>query len=209
MLVLMADIMPTGYFAASRFLKEIPSDRLDDTVAVVIGCGPVGICAIATALTMVQRVYAIDSVPDRLAEAERMGAIPLNLNEDPVEKIKAATDGRGADAVIEVVGHSDALMLALDLVRPYGSMSSVGVYNEVIPISGLTLYTKAAKMGFGRCPVRSVFESALKVLVQQQDKLAFLCSTTKSLEDAPQAYQDFEARKFHKVVFDPTLQQGG
>ena len=205
MLVLMADIMPTGYFAASRFLKEVSPDRLADTVSVVIGCGPVGICAIATALTMVNKVYAIDSVPDRLAEAERMGAIPLNLNEDPVAKIKAATEGRGADAVIEVVGHPDALTLALDLVRPYGSLSSVGVYTEVMPISGVVLYTKAAKMGFGRCPVRSVFENALKVLVQQQDKLAFLCSTTKSLEDAPQAYLDFASRKCHKIIFDLTL----
>ncbi|KAJ9602992.1 hypothetical protein H2200_012287 [Cladophialophora chaetospira] len=205
MLVLMADIMPTGYFAASRFLKDLPAERRDEMTAVVIGCGPVGICAIATALTLVKRVFAIDSVPDRLAEAERMGAIPLHLNEEPVEKVKAATDGRGADAVMEVVGQTDALMLALDLVRPYGSINSVGVHTKIMPISGLTLYAKAATMGFGRCPVRSVFEDALKVLTKQQDKLAFLCSKTASLEDAPQAYEDFEARKVHKIVFDLTF----
>ncbi|KAK5237050.1 hypothetical protein LTR47_002228 [Exophiala xenobiotica] len=202
MLVLMADIMPTGYFAASRFVKDLPMTQRNEMTAVVIGCGPVGICTIATALTMVKRVYAIDSVPDRLAEAAKVGAIPLNLNEDPVEKIKSATEGRGADAVMEVVGRTDALMLALELVRPYGTLSSVGVHTDTIPLPGLTLYGKGVKMGFGRCPVRSVFDDALNVLVKQQDKLAFLCSVRMSLEDAALAYEEFAARKVHKVVFD-------
>jgi hypothetical protein len=39
------------------------------------------------------------------------------------------------------------------------------------------------------------------VLVKQQDKVKWLCGKTKSLEDAPQAYKDFEARKVHKVLF--------
>lgn len=202
MLVLMADIMPTGYFAASRFVKDLPLERRSQMTAVVIGCGPVGICAIATALTLVKEVYAIDSVPDRLAEAAKMGAIPLALDEDPVEKIKAATNGRGTDAVMEVVGHTDAWMLGLDLVRPYGSLSSVGVHTETLQLEGIALYNKGLTMGFGRCPVRSVFEDALEVLVKQQDKLAFLCSVRMSLEDAAQAYVDFDARKVHKIVFD-------
>jgi threonine dehydrogenase-like Zn-dependent dehydrogenase len=50
MLVLMADVFPTGYFAASRFLKDLPKAQQEDTVAVVLGCGPVGICAIASAI---------------------------------------------------------------------------------------------------------------------------------------------------------------
>ena len=56
-------------------------------------------------------------------------------------------------------------------------------------------------MAFGRCPVRSIFEDALKLLVQEQKKVAFLCGVTKPLEEAPQAYKDFEQRKVHKIVF--------
>jgi hypothetical protein len=56
MLVLMADIFPTGYFAASRYLKNLSDrDRKEFTV-VCVGCGPVGICAITAALTMVDKV---------------------------------------------------------------------------------------------------------------------------------------------------------
>jgi threonine dehydrogenase-like Zn-dependent dehydrogenase len=127
MLVLMADIFPTGYFAASRFLKDLNErDRKEYTV-VCVGCGPVGICAITAALTMVDTVYAIDSVPERLEQAKALGAKVIALDDDPVAKIKAATDGRGADVVMEVVGHADAWQLSFDMLRPWGSISSIGV----------------------------------------------------------------------------------
>ena len=199
--MLMADIFPTGYFAASRFLKNISQRDRDEFTVVVIGCGPVGICAITCALTMVKTVYAVDSIPDRLKEAEKIGAIPINNSEKVVEKIKAASGGRGADVVIEAVGHADAFMLAFDMIRPWGQISSIGVHTEQIPLNGLLCYGKNVTMAFGRCPVRSVFEDALAVLVKEQKKVAFLCGKTMSLEEAPKAYKDFEARKVHKIVF--------
>lgn len=201
MLVLMADIFPTGYFAAARFLKDLPArDRKEYTVA-CIGCGPVGICAIVSALTMVDTVYAIDSIPERLEEAAKLGAKTINLNDDPVGKIKAATEGRGADVVMEAVGHADAWQLAFDMIRPWGSISSIGVHTQKFEVNGLMLYGKNVSMAFGRCPVRSIFEEALALLVQEQKKVAFLCGKTMSLEEAPKAYEDFEARKVHKIVF--------
>lgn len=201
MLVLMADIFPTGYFAAARFLKSLPQRDQEEYTTAVVGCGPVGLCTIACALTMVKTVYAIDSVPERLAEAEKLGAIPINLNDNPVEKIKAASEGRGADVVMEVVGHADAFMLAFDLIRPWGQISSIGVHTEQIPLNGLLCYGKNVTMAFGRCPVRSVFDEALALFQNLHTELAFLCDKVMTLEDAPQAYRDFEARKIHKVIF--------
>lgn len=201
MLVLMADIFPTGYFAAARFLKNLPARDREEYTTAVIGCGPVGLCTIACALTMVKTVYAIDRVPERLAEAEKLGAIPIHLNDSPVEKIKAATDGRGADVVMEVVGHADAFMLAFDMIRPWGQISSIGVHTEQIPLNGILCYGKNVTMIFGRCPVRSVFDEALVQFQKLHPKLAFLTGEIMSLEDAPQAYKDFEANKVHKVVF--------
>ena len=195
MLVLMADIFPTGYFAASRFLKNLNARDKKEFTAVVVGCGPVGVCAITCALRMVDTVYAIDSIPERLEEAAKLGAKTLNLNDDPVATIKSVTDNRGADVVMEVVGHADAFQLCFDLVRPWGCISSIGVHTEQLPLNGLLAYGKNVTMAFGRCPVRSIFEEALEVLVQEQKKVAFLCGRTMSLEEAPKAYRDFEARK--------------
>ncbi|EME38080.1 hypothetical protein DOTSEDRAFT_75968 [Dothistroma septosporum NZE10] len=201
MLVLMADIFPTGYFAAARYLKDLPQRDRDEYTVVCIGCGPVGICAITCALTMVKTVYAIDSVPERLEQAKALGAIPINLNDDPVQKIKDATSGRGADVIMEVVGHADAWNMGFDMIRPWGAISSIGVHTEKWEVNGLMLYGKNVSMAFGRCPVRSIFEDALALLVQEQKKVAFLCGKTMSIEEAPQAYKDFEQRKVHKIVF--------
>ena len=209
MLVLMADIFPTGYFAAARFLKDLPQRDRDEFTTAVIGCGPVGICAITCALTMVKTVYAIDSVPERLEEAKKIGAIPININDNPVQKIKDASGGRGADVVMEAVGHTDAFMLAFDMIRPFGQISSIGVHTQELPLNGLLCYGKNMTMAFGRCPVRSIFEDALKLLVQEQKKVAFLCGKTMSLEEAPQAFKDFEARKVLKIVFKMTKEEAG
>lgn len=56
--------------------------------------------------------------------------------------IMAVTEGRGADAVLEVVGNQGALDTALSIVRPYGAVSSVGVHSGELKIDGGLLYDK-------------------------------------------------------------------
>ncbi len=80
---------------------------------------------------------------------------------------------------------------------------------EKFEVNGLLLYGKNVSMAFGRCPVRSIFDDALKLLVQEQKKVAWLCGKTMPLEDAPQAYKDFEARKVQKIVFKMNPEEGG
>lgn len=195
MLVLMADIFPTGYFAASRFLKNMASVDRENAVVVVVGCGPVGVCAIVSALGWCKTIYAIDAIPSRLEEVAKLGAKPLLLADDPVEKIKAISEGRGADVVIEAVGNPQALQLSLDLVRPFGQISSVGVHTQSLSLEGSQLYGKNVTLAFGRCPVRSIFEEVLAVLVEEQEKVKPLLGTIMSLEDAPEAFRDFEQQK--------------
>ncbi|MGE0759605.1 MAG: zinc-dependent alcohol dehydrogenase [Pirellulaceae bacterium] len=98
--ILLSDIFPTGYFAAD--CAEI---KPGDSVA-VFGCGPVGLFCIASAMLMrAGTVFAIDTLPDRLAAAERMGAEVIDFNRaDPVETIRAQTQGIGALRVIDAVG---------------------------------------------------------------------------------------------------------
>lgn len=135
-------------------------ERRESTV-VVIGCGPVGLCAVTSAkFFKPKQVFAIDSVPDRLERAEKMhGAIPLNLNDNPKEAIMRATDGRGADVVLEIVGHADALRLGFDMLRAGGFIHSVGMHHEPLSMfNGNEFYAKNVKLQFGRCPVRALFQ---------------------------------------------------
>jgi threonine dehydrogenase-like Zn-dependent dehydrogenase len=202
LLVLMADIFPTGYFCAARFLRNMAQSEAQASVVVVVGCGPVGICAIAAALTWCPTVYAIDMVPERLAEAQKIGAKPLILDETVEAKIKAATNGRGADVVLEVVGNEEAMQLSLSMVRPFGFISCVGVHLGDYIFSGPTLHAKNITMAWGRCPVRGIFEESLYCLAKVQEKVGFLCELHLPLEDAPKAYEIFNQRKAHKIILE-------
>jgi len=98
--ILLSDIFPTGYFAAS-----IAGVRPGSSVA-VFGCGPVGQFAIASAwLLGAERVFAIDTVASRLKLAANQGAGVIDYElQDPVETMKLFTAGVGVDCAIDAVG---------------------------------------------------------------------------------------------------------
>lgn len=197
-LVLMADIFPTGFFAARNAFRGAGGEEADvrDSTVLLFGCGPVGICALISALEFRPRnLIAIDSVPARLQLAGDLGAEPWNFQEDESglrERVRELTDGRGADVVIEVVGHSDALRMGFTLLRPWGRISSVGVHNAEIPWTGNEAYNKNLQLQMGRCPVRSIFGEAMEFLEKKQDILESVsfCIVALSHADLPQLHGD-------------------
>jgi L-iditol 2-dehydrogenase len=93
----------------------------DDTV-LVIGQGPIGLMHAALARRTGARVLTSDLYPERHAIAARFGLTdPIDAGrENVVERVLAATDGRGADAVILAVGGNALIKTAMDAVRPGG-----------------------------------------------------------------------------------------
>jgi threonine dehydrogenase-like Zn-dependent dehydrogenase len=81
-----------------------------------------------------------------------------------VSFLRSVTAGRGADAVLEVVGNNSALNLAISLVRTSGVVSSCGVHNHEITIPGDVAYGKGFRMQFGRCNARAMFAESLELL---------------------------------------------
>lgn len=160
-LCLMADIFPTGFFAAKNGLAHLETAVVSESIVVLIGCGPVGLCALIAAQEYKPKaILAVDGIPDRLETARGLGAEPWNYltqREELSKRVKELTNGRGADVVIEVVGHSSALEMGFDLLRPWGTISSVGVHNGAIPWTGNQAYGKNLTIKMGRCPVRSRF----------------------------------------------------
>ncbi|CAI7577279.1 unnamed protein product [Penicillium crustosum] len=205
-LVLMADIFPTGYFASLNAFSGTTPEEIKKSTVLLFGCGPVGICALISALDYKPKnLIAIDSVPSRLALAQSLGAEAWNFKEDEEglrQRVKDLTDGRGADIVIEVVGHSSALRMGFDLLRPWGRISSVGVHNQDIPWTGNEAYAKNLRLQMGRCPVRSIFGSAMDLFEKKQDVLNFMSQDIRPLSQAVQAYDDFDNMRAHKVIFE-------
>ncbi|HEX2825854.1 MAG TPA: NAD(P)-dependent alcohol dehydrogenase [Burkholderiales bacterium] len=120
------DIMSTGFSGA-----ESGSVRIGDAVA-VFAQGPIGLCATAGAkLRGATLIVAVDTLPERLAMAKRMGAdVVLDYRKtDVVPEIMRLTGGRGVDVAIEALGTQQTFESCLRVLKPAGVLSSLGVYS--------------------------------------------------------------------------------
>jgi len=125
------DIMSTGFSGA-----EHGRIKIGDTV-VVFAQGPIGLCATAGAKLMgASVIIAVDRVPERLAMARKLGAdhVVDFSKTDPVAEIMRLTDGRGVDVSIEALGTQPTFEAALRVLRPGGTLSSLGVYSSDLKI---------------------------------------------------------------------------
>jgi alcohol dehydrogenase len=125
------DIMSTGFGGAER-----GAIRIGDTVA-VFAQGPIGLCATAGArLAGATTIIGVDRLGARLDVARRMGAdfVVDSSRSDPVAEIMRLTDGRGVDVAIEALGTQATFEAALRVLRPGGTLSSLGVYSGDLTI---------------------------------------------------------------------------
>jgi threonine dehydrogenase-like Zn-dependent dehydrogenase len=121
--LLLADIASTGFAAA-----ESGGVRLGDSVA-VFAQGPIGLCATLGARLMgAAQIFAIDANPFRLRMARLFGATAtFDAHTDTAAQIMRATDGRGVDVSVEALGIQETFENALAVLKPGGTLSSVGV----------------------------------------------------------------------------------
>ena len=104
-------------------LKAIKSLALaSDETVLVIGQGPIGIILAALAARTGARVYTSDLFTERHAVASGYGLRhPIDaVNEDVVQRMREATEGRGADAVLLAVAGAALIQTAVDATRPGG-----------------------------------------------------------------------------------------
>lgn len=189
--LLLGDILSTGYFCADQ------AGIRPDEVQVVVGCGPVGLMTVWAARKLgAERVYAIDSVPERLALAATWGATPVNyLEENPMEVIRATTQGRGADAVMEVVGSAGAGRSAFELLRPGGVLSAVGVCTDQhLAFSPVEAYDKNLTYKVGRCPARHYMEQLIEPAIAEAEQLNAIFTHRAPLSQGAAYYRLFAER---------------
>ncbi len=120
------DIMSTGFSGAER-----AGVRIGDVVA-VFAQGPIGLCATAGAkLSGAALVIGVDRLSNRLEVARTMGADHVidASRTDPVEEIMRLTEGRGVDVAIEALGTQQTFEACMRVLRPGGTLSSLGVYS--------------------------------------------------------------------------------
>ena len=141
------DIMSTGFKGA-----ENANIRIGDTV-VVFAQGPIGLCATAGArLLGASTIIGVDGNDHRLGIAKKLGAdVTLNFNNcDVVAEIMKITGGKGADSAIEALGTQGTFESALRVLKPGGTLSSLGVYS-----SDLSIPLSAFASGLGDHTIRT------------------------------------------------------
>jgi 2-desacetyl-2-hydroxyethyl bacteriochlorophyllide A dehydrogenase len=193
------DVMGTGYHSIAH--AEM---KAGDTVA-VLGLGPVGLCAVQAAVAGgAVKVFAIDTVAERLEMAERFGATPLHLSEDdPKKAVRAATEGLGVDVVVDAVGDPGPLALAVSLARDAGTVSGIGAYagKGEVPL-GLA-WLKGLQLRLGLANVIAHVDRVLALMEAGKLDPGPLVTHHMPLDQAAAAYEIYDGREALKIVLTP------
>ena len=174
--------------------------RIGDTVA-VFAQGPIGLCATAGAkMSGASLVIGVDKLPERLRISSTLGADVVidSSRQDPVEEIMRLTRGRGVDVAIEALGSQATFEAGLRVLRPGGTLSSLGVYS-----TGLTIPLDAFAAGLGDhrivttlCPGgKERMRRLMSVIQANRVDLSAMVTHRFGLDDIEAAYELFSNQR--------------
>lgn len=193
--ILLADIASTGFSAS-----ENAPVKLGDSVA-IFAQGPIGLAAtVGAKLHGASCIYVVDKNPRRLEQAKIMGAdVVLNINEvDSVKEIMRLTDGRGVDVAIEALGLQTTFENSLRVLRPGGTLSSLGVYSGKlsIPLEAFAAGLGDYKIVTTLCPGgKERMRRLMELVAHHRVDLTPMLTHTFPLERITEAYDLFAAQR--------------
>ncbi|MBI2677702.1 MAG: alcohol dehydrogenase catalytic domain-containing protein [Candidatus Koribacter versatilis] len=193
--LLLADIASTGFSAA-----EAGEVKLGDTVA-VFAEGPIGLCAtLGAKLRGASLIIGVESDPVRHDMAERMGATFVidPRTHDVVHEIRRVTEGRGVDVAIEALGQQETFENALRVLRPGGTLASLGVYSGklAVPLDAFCAGLGDHRIVTSLCPGgKERMRRLMKLVAHGQVDLRPLLTHRFPLERITEAYRLFGARQ--------------
>jgi L-iditol 2-dehydrogenase len=176
--------------------------------AVVIGAGPIGQMMIMLAKKSgASTVIASDLAPLRRDIAMKAGAdIVIDpTKEDPVERVREETGGRGADVVIEAVGLPQLWEQAVDMTRDAGTTVLFGG-----AASGTKFEVDTVRFHYGQLTLKGVFhlkpkhvEQALELIISGDVNPDLLISHDMPLKDINKALEMMSKGETMKVSIAP------
>ncbi|NDK38899.1 NAD(P)-dependent alcohol dehydrogenase [Pseudoxanthomonas gei] len=189
------DIMSTGFSGA-----ENGKVRIGDTVA-VFAQGPIGLCATAGArLSGASMIIGVDMLPGRLEMARKLGAdhVVDASQGDVVEQVMQLTGGRGVDVAIEALGTQKTFEAALRVLRPGGTLSSLGVYSSdlTIPLDAFAAGLGDHRIVTGLCPGgKERMRRLMSVIASGRVDLGAMVTHRYKLDDIEAAYDLFSHQR--------------
>lgn len=168
---------------------------------VVFGAGGVGLNAIQGAgIAGAERIIAVDAQPAKLELAKRFGATDVidASKADPVEGVRALTDGRGADYAFEAIGRTKTVEQAWASVRKAGTCVAIGIgsVKESVSINALMLPMLEKRLlgcWYGSANVHVEVPRLLALYRRGKLKLDELVTRTYPLSAVNEAFADMSS----------------
>lgn len=167
--------------------------------ATVIGAGPVGLMFVALFKLAGATVIAVEPAERRAALAAAMGAdrVVDPRSQDAVQLTRKATEGLGADVVVDAVGSQ--LVTALELVRKAGRVVLFGMNERSRAEVAQARITRDEIRLIGAFVGQDVFPAAIRLLEQGRIDLEPLVTHRIGLEELPAAVEELRGGRAVKV----------
>ncbi|MDR6224272.1 L-threonine 3-dehydrogenase [Desmospora profundinema] len=177
------------------------------TVA-VIGCGPIGVMAVAVAKASgASAVIALDINEYRLDLAGKMGASHLvhSMEEDPVERVRSITSGHGADVVLEMSGNPTAIRQGFSMLTYGGRVSLLGLPTRPIEldVTNELVFKGAQVHGIVGRRMYETWQQTAGFLSSGQVDLTPMITHRFSMDEYEEAFEQMMRGKSGKVVLYP------
>jgi threonine dehydrogenase-like Zn-dependent dehydrogenase len=122
---------------------------------------------------------------------------------EAVERVRQLTRGQGAHAVLECVGHGEAMQTAIEITRPGGAVGRVGVPQDAaMPASQPAFYRNITVAG-GPAPVRAYIDDLLPDVLEGRIQPGKVFDRVVDLDGVPNGYREMDDRKSIKVMIRP------
>jgi hypothetical protein len=198
-LLTLSDVMGTGHHAAVA-AKVAPGNSV-----AVVGDGAVGLCGVIAARRLgAEQIILLGNNPERIALGQEFGATDVvrERGDEAVERVRALTADLGAQSVLECVGLEQAVVTALEIARPGGTIGRVGVPEHDTTPTGIAFW-KNASMAGGPAPVRAYIEELLPDVLEGRIEPGRVFDRTGSIEDVPDGYRAMNDREVLKFQIKP------
>lgn len=175
-----------------------------DTV-LITGLGPVGLGGVINALFRGCRIIGVEPSKWRADRARQMGAECVfdPSEEDLVDKIKALTNGRGADCAVDCSGTPQGERLCIDAVRRRGRVAFTGECMKDLTIQvSRDLIRKGLTICGNWCYNASDLPAILQV-IQKSPLMEQLISHVYPMSKIQEAFELLVSGECAKVILHP------
>ncbi len=195
----------------------LPKDHVEDVAGknvAVLGCGPIGLMAIAVVKTLgAAKVFAtaggLNKV--RIELAKKMGAdMVLSAQEggqSVTERIRDETEGNGVDVALEMSGSPAALNQAFEMLTAGGRVSLLGLFDAAVTfdINNAMIFKAATVYGISGRRMFQTWHQIRGLLADAgfRDKIASVITHRLPIRDVEEGVELINSKKAGKVVLEP------